>query len=558
MVTTAETPVEVAATDQGADGIALRLPASGEGGYGEFVLTQLNLPVVSVPRARRDPTNDLTPVTINDWLLYSVVTGDELDTQVFGHRDPFRDLKRRWVFEIAYGLYDEELATLTAKLRRLDLEITAAESEAEVIRQFLAGTTVGKPEELEADLASMLNRSEALRAQAAALATAGSAEPGGEIAAVRAKLLTSRRELDELREQERQARAHLGELRDLEKQLATLSQRLTRSIVAGEWMIDFDFVVCPRCGSDLDRHRAEHPLCYLCEQPEPDVAVSQETLIREQDRVVSQIEETKQLIHDRQGSLADLEADASRRSVELRALSSRLDVLTNDFVSSRAAEIQALAAEAATVDANIKWTNRYLEFYRRQTQDSERLTRLRDSRLALDEEIQEHHISVAAADEHIAALEQRMLDYLTRLHVPQLGDLLTVKINRQTYLPEVSTRTFDELSSQGLKTLVNVAHALAHHTVAIDRELGMPGLLVLDGVSANSGKEGLEHDRIVDMYELFAEVAATYAERLQLIIVDNDLPPAVADSLSDRIILTLSQQDRLIRFGPVVEGSDDS
>jgi hypothetical protein len=139
-----------------------------------------------------------------------------------------------------------------------------------------------------------------------------------------------------------------------------------------------------------------------------------------------------------------------------------------------------------------------------------------------------------------------MVDYLTRLHVPQLGDLLTVKINRNTYLPEVSTRTFDELSSQGLKTLVNVAHALAHHTVAIDRGLDIPGLLILDGVSANSGKEGLEGNRIVDMYKLFEEVTNEYGEQLQLVIVDNDLPPEVADELNDSIVLTLSQQSRLI------------
>lgn len=141
--------------------------------------------------------------------------------------------------------------------------------------------------------------------------------------------------------------------------------------------------------------------------------------------------------------------------------------------------------------------------------------------------------------------------------MPQLDDLLTVKINRTTYLPEVSTRTFDELSSQGLKTLVNVAHALAHHTVSIDRGLDMPGFLILDGVSANSGKEGLEGDRIVDMYKLFQEVADEYSDQLQLIIVDNDLPPEVADELSDAIALTLSQQDRLIG-GPVVGGDVDS
>ena len=121
-----------------------------------------------------------------------------------------------------------------------------------------------------------------------------------------------------------------------------------------------------------------------------------------------------------------------------------------------------------------------------------------------------------------------------------------MKINRNTYLPEVSTRTFDELSSQGLKTLVNVAHALAHHTVAVDRGLDIPGFLILDGVSANSGKEGLEGDRIVDMYKLFEEVTNEYGEQFQLIIVDNDLPPEVADELNDSIVLTLSQQSRLI------------
>ena len=71
-------------------------------------------------------------------------------------------------------------------------------------------------------------------------------------------------------------------------------------------------------------------------------------------------------------------------------------------------------------------------------------------------------------------------------------------------------------------------------------------MLILDGVSANSGKEGLEGDRIVDMYKLFDEVAREYGEQLQLIIVDNDLPPEVADDMADRIVLTLSQEARLI------------
>lgn len=548
MVTTSETPVEIAAlaTPETESELAVRLPAGGQGGYGDFVLAQVGLPIVLVPRARREPTNELSPVTINDWLNYSIVTGDELDTQVFGHRDPFRDLKRRWVFEIAYGLYDEELANLAARLRRIDLEIRATEGEAEVIRQFLAGTSFGKLEELEAELAAQEQRLAQLRANARDLHAASTSEPGGDIATARAGVLESRRDLDVLRAEIRQHQAQLRDLADLHKQLTSLSKRLTRSIVADEWMVDFDFIVCPRCGQDVDHNRAESPICYLCEQPEPANAPSREALIREQDRVTYQIAETEQLIDERTDTLSRLRAQETAAGPALAAASSRLDLLTNAFVSARAAELQSVASDTATVEANVEWIKRYLTLLGRQTDQAGRLEALQGQKIELEEEIESHRTSVVAADENIAALENRMVDYLTRLHVPQLGDLLTVRLNRVTYLPEVSTRTFDELSSQGLKTLVNVAHALAHHTVAIDRGLDMPGFLVLDGVSANSGKEGLEGDRIVDMYKLFDEVARDYGDQLQLIVVDNDLPPEMTDQLSNSIVLTLSQEDRLI------------
>lgn len=552
MVTTNEAPVEVASipSEEGGEGLAVRLPAGGQGGYGEFLLAQLGLPIVSVPRARREPTNELSPVTINDWLLYCIVTGDDLDTQVFGHRHPFRDLKRRWVFEIAYGLYDEEMANLAASLRRIDLEIRASESEAEVIRQFMAGTTIGKPEELEAQLAAQQTRLTELQAQTKSLGAARRSEPGDEIGQTRTHLLEARRELDAVRADIRQHQAQLRDLGELQRQLTGLSKRLTRSIVADEWMVDFDFVVCPRCGHDVDQHRAETPICYLCQQPEPTSAPDRDALIREQDRVTYQIAETDQLIADRTKTLDELRLHEEDLGRTLAAVSSRLDNLTQAFVSAQAAELQSIAAETATVEANVEWIKRYLTLVDRQTDQSGYLDELRARKLELEEQIEGHGTSISAADENIDALETRILDYLTRLHVPQLGDLLTVKINRTTYLPEVSTRTFDELSSQGLKTLVNVAHALAHHTVAIDRGLDMPGFLVLDGVSANSGKEGLEGDRIVDMYKLFDEVASDYGEQLQLIIVDNDLPPEVATDMAEGIVLTLSQEARLIGSEP--------
>ena len=51
------------------------------------------------------------PVTTTDWLSYCIVTGDELDTQVFGHHREWRNVKRRWVFELAYGYYEPDDCT---------------------------------------------------------------------------------------------------------------------------------------------------------------------------------------------------------------------------------------------------------------------------------------------------------------------------------------------------------------------------------------------------------------------------------------------------------------
>jgi len=125
-----------------------------------------------------------------------------------------------------------------------------------------------------------------------------------------------------------------------------------------------------------------------------------------------------------------------------------------------------------------------------------------------------------------------------------LSDLpLTAAINRATYLPVVTERPFDELSSQGLTVLVNVAHALAHHTVSLDNDLPLPSLLVLDGLSNNVGHEGFDLERRDDTYRLLMDEVARYGGRLQVIALDNDVP-AFAD---DAIVLTLSPDDRLIR-----------
>lgn len=534
--------------DPGREIIALRLPvARAENSYSTFLLDQLHIPAISVPRARSEPSGANSPVTMTDWLGYCIITGDELDTEVFGHKRTWRDAKRRWVFEIAYGYYEPELALLNADLRRVQLHLESLRHDAEVRATFLKETSFSDPANLQLQLADRTNALEAVREARRTLGTAAGDVPG--VQELRQNLLATRTRRADIADRLTRLEGQLKDLNDLLRQLTSQSARLTRAIVASEWLVDFDFIVCPRCGNEVEPARTDPHLCYLCLQA-PRPAPSQAQLLTEQDRIASQLTETSEVIESRRHAHARLAEQATQLDETIAELSAALDQRTRTFVSDQAARIEYYAAQEAAIEADIRRLHEYADLLRRhqqQLQGREELEARQDELMA---RIHSRELSHTDAEANVKALERRMLEYLQELHIPDLGQELTVHINRDTYLPEVSGRRFDELSSQGLKTLVNIAHALAHHTVAIDLKLPLPGLLILDGISANSGQEGLSLGRIRDVYQLLQDVAnrEPYNKALQIIAVDNELARDIIVDFVHRVALPLSQEDRLIRI----------
>jgi len=551
--------VEVARVDENEpEAEAIRLAATGvEGSYSSFLLSQLGLPIVVVPEGSSGATARLNPVSMTDWLGYCIVTGDELDSEVFGHRETFRDRKRRAVFELIYGLYDAELSDLLARRRSVELKLDALEHEGEIITKFLAGTPFANGLLLEAELGTREQQLADVRASRNAL-VARSAVGAGEMGDLRGRVLALRLARDRLQEDSTLLSAQLSDLKELSRQLISQSAKLTRAIVADEWLVDFDFIVCPRCGNDVSPSNEDGGNCYLCHQPERPEN-SQEVLLAEQRRVISQIDETRSVSESRVVSLTETRDALEALDLQLSVAARQLNYVAAAFVSDEASVIGNQAAEEARLEAEIAKLVEYGNLLSRRDDRESEKAQLQQQLFALSESIDSKSVNVGAAEENIRALESRFFEYLERLHIPQLADTLTVRINRTTFMPEVSGRSFDELSSQGLKTLVNAAHALAHHTVAIDRGLPLPGFLILDGVSANSGHDGFDQDRIEDLYRLIVQIGVEYAAQLQLLIVDNDVPGELVDELAQYDVLVLSQADRLIRVGRAddVEEADE-
>jgi hypothetical protein len=535
--------------DPNREPVALRLPVAGsDRSYSLFLLDQLEIPAVSVPQARNQPTGALTPVTMTDWLGYCIVTGDELDTEVFGHHRDWRNVKRRWVFELAYGYYEPDLALLNARLRTVELQLAALDQNAAIRAKFLADTPFADIRVLEQQLAGREVELQQVVAQRSEIGADANAVPG--VQELRQTLLAARARRAEMTDRVARLDAQVTDLTDLRRQLVSQSARLTRAIVADEWLVDFDFIVCPRCGNDVNASRADPHLCYLClQQPRP--APSRAQMLAEQDRVASQIAETADVIAARNTALEQLRREANRLDELMVGFAAELDQRTAAFVSDRASQLEYHAAEQARLEGEIYRLREYLGLLERHQQQLQGREVLEAQRDELTAQINSRELTQVDAEDNVRALEKRLLGYLQELNIPDLGQELSVKINRTTYLPEVSGRTFDELSSQGLKTLVNIAHALAHHTVAIDRNLPMPGLLILDGLSANAGHEGFDQERVRDVYHLLRTVASHYQGALQVVAVDNYLSNRILHDHVEHVILTLTQADRLIRIPTV-------
>jgi hypothetical protein len=89
---------------------------------------------------RTKAESEPTPVTFTDFFNYSVLRSDEIDSSVFGHTHPFRKVKRRYVFEIVYGRYDQTIAEREAELRTIELELQFLRGESAAATRIFAGT----------------------------------------------------------------------------------------------------------------------------------------------------------------------------------------------------------------------------------------------------------------------------------------------------------------------------------------------------------------------------------------------------------------------------------
>ena len=536
-VTTRTARVEIASGDE-----TWRLPASSSPDgdtYVNWLLAQLDLPRIAVPSAPTRPDSDPTPVTINDYLLYSYLAQDELGFSVFGHRDSHKNIKRKYVFELTYGFYDLKTAQIQERLRDVQGRLREIRSRQALFDTFFDGTALENRVSIEHELREVNEELNQVESTAVDLAEVPR-EPS-DTAQLRREILESEQRSARLQAAIDAEQQSLNNLRDLARQLEAQSSKLTRSVVSHKHLTDLEFVVCPRCGTGLASSRRAVDLCYLCFQ-EPSLEFSREILIEEQGAVEQQLTEAQDLLQERKTRTAALEGQMEDARAELARRRLELDFQTRSYVSEQAARIAATAARRARLSARSEQLKDYLNVLAKLDDAQQVEARLTAQRDSLEQDLASDTAESADSHRKVDHLKGRFNEILERLRPPRFGEKELSDINQNTYLPVYYGRPFAEVSSPGLATLINVSHALAHHLTAVELGLKLPQSLIIDGLSEHLGQEGLDPQRLEAIYDLLIEIANTNSE-LQVIVVDNEVP----EKARRFVRLELSEEDRLIR-----------
>ncbi|WP_216586539.1 hypothetical protein [Streptomyces brasiliscabiei] len=533
-----------------------RLPASElQAGYDQtfrnWWLDMLDLPAIRVPRAPTDDASPLVPVTISDYLMYCVLKQKEIDTSVFGTPDNnHKNIKRKYVFEILYGLYDPEAAGLREHLRKVTTELNALTADAATLARILEDTTFASRAQLEVERQE--SEQQLTHARQADLRLTRDLTDSATVS-LRTQISEAEAELGRISDAAAAEAASVSRLQELRDQLIAQSRRLTRALVAERLLNDFEFHTCPRCGAGVP-DRGDENTCRLCLQTPPQTPAPS-TLAAEQDRVIEQVTETEELIKRSTRRLDELEAARSAQSRRRTELGEHLDRAAATYITDETDRIRGVAAQQARLEERLARIDDALHLHDRLQGQSERIAELEREQEDLNDRIAASRHSNTAVHERLDKLDEAFEATLRSFDAPRFDNQPGSRINRETYLPVVDGRSFADLQSQGVEVLVNVAHVLTHQQVALANDIPLPNLLIIDGISSNVGHEGVDLERLRKMYATLLEEATERIDQLQIIVTDNDSPPIDGIHLA----LELSDTDRLVPGAPaVVDDSDHS
>jgi DNA repair exonuclease SbcCD ATPase subunit len=286
----------------------------------------------------------------------------------------------------------------------------------------------------------------------------------------------------------------ITEQRALRAEFITAKTKAERADQATKVLEGVRYQRCPECGTDISDSPNDEERCRLCGRA-----------------------------HAKDVTASPVELEALRRD-----LNDRIDELQEELARYDSAFVESIRA----VEREIATLVERIRSLRRLQQMPQAIDELEEDAGALQGRIDRLRTSVSdergrlrAADANIAAIAAEFKRIMLSVSFPGVAEDDEVVIDPRNWKPTVvhgeQEWSFWDTGSGGKKTLFNVCYALAIHAVALERQMPVPGLLVIDSPTKNISED--ENPELVR--SLYSEIyrLARGQHQLQFLLIDSDL-----------------------------------
>ncbi|MDQ0719228.1 hypothetical protein QF049_000489 [Paenibacillus sp. W4I10] len=521
----------------------------GPAGYlSEFLLEALNIPRVKLKQAPSKEDSKMSTLSFRDILKYCFMDQDEVGNKDILDQKNFSVFtKNKETFKFIHNLLDDKITLLQEEIGEKNRVKQSISQQFTIISSFLREAQLESTESLEEkslQLAEALNTVDSEMT----MITHSMKSNNEQDEELRKLIVNKQSHLDELSMSKMYKNTQLEQNLRLKKDYRQDIEKLKASLEVIRKMPNHEshHVNCPICESELKASRFNELFSHY-----DSTAIEQEikSLKNREKELSALIEQDREAIL-RFIATIENEKDDIRRAKEI------LDLKTQEFVSPFIAQRDLLNTRRGEITEEVKRIE-YLLKLRKQVNDltikSDQLIEQIDE---LNEKLELLKANAPSVEGVLGNIGDLLNDFLTSIPI---RNAYGISISRNTFLPVVREKDYSKLTSGGLRTLVSVGYLISILRNSLGNQTNFPSLVMVDTVGKYIGKTKpkylLSTDQSQDRAEglndplkyrnIFAYLVLMCEELLhkydfQIIIVDNDLPEDLEDSLEAFVVKKFS------------------
>lgn len=482
---------------------------------------------IKVLKRSRDPESPMIRLSFRDIWWYCYLDQTHLDSSLFRLEDPFRGRKSQDAMRFFTGLHSERLSQLQSSLYRAITEQQGAREAVAQIRRFMARFEFGSELELIAQIKATEHELRRVNEQKLLLEEdrANSTHPSDEL---RNRLRKLSQIVSDLRDAIVESQNTLSEQEALRAELITAKLKAGRVEQAIRILDGVAYSRCPQCGSDVSARPSIDDQCGLCgtHQSSTEVCsgIDTEVVRRELNDRIDQISDS---MNRKRQALERTE----RELLKVEGLKKQLDHQLQDelrrYDSAFVEGIRAVDREIATLQERLRSLVQLQEMPRAIGELEERAGSSQGRIDLLRSTIDEERKRLRLGDENARAIAEKFKSIMLDVGFPGVSAEDDVVLDPRNWKPVVlhagQEWGFWDTGSGGKKTLFNVCYALAIHSVARERGMPVPRILIIDSPTKNISDDK-NPELVQSLYrEIYRLAAIENGGAIQFLLIDSDL-----------------------------------